>query len=279
MGGVLVFELKNVSKAFDRRVVLSDVNLAIRRGFTTGIVGPSGGGKSVLLKIIANVYQPDSGCLVFNKVDESAGGISQEETNDANGNHKPLIGFAFQEGALFDSISVIQNVAFPLLENWRELGHIGGNTPVFGSTFRKSTLKNSYLKASEILEKVGLGNHLGKHPGQLSGGMRRRVAIARALVASPELVLLDDPTGGLDPVTSSKIMDLIVKLQYELKSTLIIVSHDIRRLIPNIDQLVALFDGCVVANLRSGELPDGAPLSVVNFLSRRYSFKSLEPQG
>lgn len=268
-----MFKLENVSKAFDRRIVLTDINLAIRRGITTGIVGPSGGGKSVLLKIIADVYQPDSGCLAFENIDKSSDGIDA-----APSDRKPIIGFAFQEGALFDSISVIQNVAFPLIESGREsgreIGRISGNTPAFTRT----TLKSAYLRAAEMLEKVGLGNHLAKHPGQLSGGMRRRVAIARALVASPELVLLDDPTGGLDPVTSSKIMDLIVKLQDELKSTLIIVSHDIRRLIPNIDQLVALFDGRVVANLHSAELPDGAPLSVVNFLSRRYSFTGLELQ-
>ena len=266
-----MLKLENVSKAFDRRVVLSDISLAIRRGITTGIVGPSGGGKSVLLKIIADVYKPDSGCLVFENTDGAADVITP-----INSNRKPIIGFAFQEGALFDSFSVIQNVAFPLLESGREIepqiNRVSGNT----RSFARTTLKNAYLRAAEMLEKVGLGNHLGKHPGQLSGGMRRRVAIARALVASPELVLLDDPTGGLDPVTSSKIMDLIVKLQDELKSTLIIASHDIRRLIPNIDQLVALFDGNVMADLMASKLPDGAPLSVVNFLSRRYTFKGLE---
>src|SRR5207244_3998957 len=142
------------------------------------------------------------------------------------------VGLMFQEGALFDSLNVLDNVAFPL---------VNGRVPT--TILPKKVQEEVREKVMKILARVGLSRAVHKMPGQLSGGMRRRVALARALVSKPTLVLLDDPTSGLDPVASSIIMDLIVELHREYQPTTLMVSHDLRRLLPVVDRIVALFNG------------------------------------
>ncbi len=245
-----MIKVSRVSKAFGPRLVLDNVSFELESRSITGIVGPSGSGKSVLLKVLAGVLEPDSGTV------EQRSGVESEDAEDEAGS----VGFLFQEGALFDSFSVLENVAFPLTQ-----------PDALGRVSHERMLR-AYASAFQVLKSVGLERHVGKHPGQLSGGMRRRAAIARALVARPSLVLLDDPTGGLDPVTSSRILALIQKLHTEYQSTIVIVSHDIRRLLPCVRRLIGLFDGKVLCDLPTIDVASRADARVVQFLARRYDF-------
>jgi phospholipid/cholesterol/gamma-HCH transport system ATP-binding protein len=144
------------------------------------------------------------------------------------------IGLMFQEGALFDSLTVLDNVAFPL---------VGGRVPIM--TLRRKHRREVTDRVMAVLSEVGLARAALKYPSQLSGGMRRRASLARALVCSPRVMLLDDPTSGLDPVASSIIMDLITSIHRSLGSLTIIASHDLRRLLPVVDEVICLFDGAV----------------------------------
>lgn len=211
-----MLKVSNIRRSFGELCVLRGVSFEIRAGSVVGLIGPGGGGKSTLLKIIGGVCRPDGGGMEFNA---------------AKGGDSSLM---FQEGALFDSLNVFDNVAFPLVK---------GNVPTF--RLPRMVQEEVHERVDAILSRVGLAPATQKMPGQLSGGMRRRVSLARALVSRPKLVMLDDPTCGLDPVASSVIMDLVVEIQREYRPTLIIVSHDLRRLLPVVDVIVALFDGKV----------------------------------
>ena len=211
--------IKNISKAFGLKQVLDQICFSLAPGTITGLIGPSGGGKSVLLKIIGQVLDADSGEIDYGKIDD--------DMSCGKG-----IGLMFQEGALFDSINVFDNVAFPL---------VSGRVP---SSLLDEKRKQSVSRTvTEMLDHVGLETAFAKLPNQISGGMRRRASLARAMVTRPALLLLDDPTSGLDPVASSIIMDLIVKLHREYRPTTLIISHDLRRLLPAVDWVMALYDG------------------------------------
>ncbi|MCB0345572.1 MAG: ATP-binding cassette domain-containing protein [Bdellovibrionales bacterium] len=226
---------EEIWKGFDGQHVLRGVNASFNRGELIGLIGPSGGGKSVLLKIIGGVLEADYG---------------EVKSNGAVGT-----GFLFQEGALFDSMNVLDNVAFALREAHPDLNY-------------QQLMSRSY----ESLCGVGLGKDYKKMPGQLSGGMRRRVALARAVVARPELVLLDDPTGGLDPVAASVIMKLISDLHRDHGSTIIIVSHDLRRLLPSVPRVIGLFGGKVTLDCPPDMLPQTASSAELKFIETRYDF-------
>jgi phospholipid/cholesterol/gamma-HCH transport system ATP-binding protein len=169
------------------------------------------------------------------------------------------ISLMFQEGALFDSINVFDNVAFPL---------VNGTVPT--TILSRAEQRAVHERVDEILAAVGLTKAAAKMPGQLSGGMRRRVSLARALVARPKLALLDDPTSGLDPIASRVIMELIVKLHEQYRPTLVMVSQDLRRLLPVVSEVFALFDGRIVFHGTVDELTTGAPDKVRHFVACRY---------
>lgn len=231
----------DVVKSFGEKKVLRGVSFSLPAQSIAGLIGPSGGGKSVLLKILGGVSRPDTGHISY------PGGI------------KPSISLMFQEGALFDSLSVFDNVAFPL---------VGGRVPAVGLS---SELREQvYEKVSLILSRVGLSRAAFKMPGQISGGMRRRASLARALVNRPELLLLDDPTSGLDPVASSVIMDLIVELHGEYKPTTLIVSHDLRRLLPVVERIFALFEGRITFSGALAELAEKGGSELKHFVSCRF---------
>jgi phospholipid/cholesterol/gamma-HCH transport system ATP-binding protein len=211
--GEQAIELTRVTQSFESAPVLRGIDLRIARGELAGLIGPSGGGKSVLLKIIAGILRPTSG-----------------EVRDLRGR----VSLMFQEGALFDSLDVFDNVAFPLVQ---------GNVP--SARLSRAVREETMDRVGAILSRVGLARAAHKMPAQLSGGMRRRVSLARALVTTPSVVLLDDPTAGLDPVASSVIMDLITELHSEYRPTMLIVSHDLRRLLPAVERIVALFQGII----------------------------------
>ena len=236
---------QNLTKAFGRNVVLRNVSFVLQRDESVGIVGPSGSGKSVLLKILCGVLTPDSGTI----------------TVDDSGDPASLYGVLFQEGALFDSMSVLENVAFPLLVE-RHDDH------------RECRREEAYHRAHEALCDVGLSQAGSKLPGQLSGGMRRRVGIARAIVSRPRYLFLDDPTGGLDPVTASVIMELVAELQARYQQSVVMVSHDIRRLLPRVNRVIGLFNGEIHCDLPTESLVTQGPADVMHFLSTRYDFQS-----
>lgn len=227
--------------------VLSNLSLRLEDNRIIGLIGPSGGGKSVLLKLIAGIYPPTSGSIAKKGGDTS---------------------LMFQEGALFDSLNVFDNVAFPL---------VNGRVPTTLLPRRKQEEVGQNVKA--ILSRVGLVWAAHKATNELSGGMKRRVSLARALVTSPDVALLDDPTAGLDPVASSVIMDLIVEMQRESQATTVIASHDLRRLLPLVDEIVALFRGKIVFQGSLEELRRFDDEEVKHFVSCRYDLSERSSEG
>ena len=239
-----MLQVKNISRSFDELEVLDGVSFDVETGSMLGVIGPSGCGKSVLLKAIGQVDEQYGGDVVY------PSGVDMDE-----------ISLMFQEGALFDSLSVLDNVAFPL---------VAGKVPVY---LLEPELRDEVIgKVEEILSRVGLSDAIFKMPAQLSGGMRRRVSLARALVARPELLLLDDPTCGLDPVASSVIMDLIVEMHADYSPTTIIVSQDLRRLLPIVEKIAAIWDGKTCFHGSLGELEQTAPEYLMEFVSCRFDF-------
>lgn len=231
-----------IRRSFGDKEVISDVSFSLKPASINGLIGPSGGGKSTIFKIIAATCRAESGSIEY----------------PLGASHRD-VGLMFQEGALFDSLSVYDNVAFPL---------VSGRVPT--NRLPHELREQVCLKVSQILARVGLTKAAYKMSGQLSGGMRRRVSLARALVARPKILLLDDPTSGLDPVASRVIMDLIVELHNEYKPITFLVSHDLRRLLPVVERVLALFDGRVVFDGTVGDLANSAPAFVRSFVACRY---------
>jgi phospholipid/cholesterol/gamma-HCH transport system ATP-binding protein len=196
-----VVELRHVSIAFDGPPVLEDISFSVAAGETRILLGPAGVGKSVLLKLINGLLLPDRGQVLLFGEDISA--LKEEELFPL----RARTGMVFQEGALFDSLTVRDNVAYQLLQD--------------------SSISDEEIdqRVHQALRFVGLEETFSLYPASLSGGMRRRVAIARALINNPELLLYDSPTGGLDPVTSTNIIDLIVKQRDVHRTPSMLVTH------------------------------------------------------
>ncbi len=196
-------EIENVSKSFGSLVVLDNVSLSIDEGENIVIFGRSGTGKSVLLKCIVRLMEPDSGNIRIKG--ESVLKLTQKKLNELRKN----IGFLFQSAALYDSMTVRQNLEFPLIRNFN------------------FTAKEREFKVKNVLEKVSLLDAIDKMPSELSGGMKKRIGLARTIITEPELILYDEPTTGLDPITTKEISQLVVELQKDLKVTSIVVTHDL----------------------------------------------------
>ncbi len=243
-----MLRVQDICRSFGRKQVLQGVSFALESQTLAGLIGPSGGGKSVLLKIIGGVGRAGSGTISH--------GLSSDHERS----------LMFQEGALFDSMTVFDNVAFSL---------VGGR---LASNLIAGSLRDEVVeRVSAVLARVGLTRAAFKFPAQISGGMRRRASLARAVVARPKLLLLDDPTSGLDPVASSVIMELIVEMHKEYKPTTLIVSHDLRRLLPVVQQIVALFQGVVAFSGSVAQIGQDAPQSVREFVSCRYDLVPVPP--
>ncbi len=236
---------KSVKKYFSDKLVLNGIDLSVAMSEDIGIVGPSNSGKSTFLKILAGIYPISSGTIEFG-------------TEDL----RPSTGFLFQEGGLFDGLTVIENVMFPLLSAKNDLGN----------KLEVLTKSEAVDRSAEILRRVGLSGALNKLPSELSGGMKKRVGIARALVSRPELLLLDDPTSGLDPITATSIMELISELEGDSQCTTITVSHDIRRLIPHVKRVVMFDQGQIVGDCLCSELQTNTTEIMRDFLKTRFSF-------
>jgi phospholipid/cholesterol/gamma-HCH transport system ATP-binding protein len=211
----------DVHKAFDGVAVLKGASLEVERGEAVALIGPSGDGKSVLLKHIAGLLQPDSGKIVIDGRDLQS--LSGRELRRLRGR----FGFLFQGGALFQSMTIYDNVAFPLREK----------TKMGEGEVRERVMAE--------LKSVGLGGSEEKFPAQISGGMVKRAALARALAQSPEIMLFDEPTTGLDPLIAQSIHDLIQSCQQRLGLTAIIVSHEIPDVFGIVSKVALLHEGVI----------------------------------
>ena len=235
--------LRNVHKSFGPQKVLDGLDLDIPDGQITAIIGPSGEGKSVLLKHLIGLLQPDSGAV---EVDgESIVDISRSGLNRI----REKFGMLFQNVALFDSMTVFENVAFPLEEK---------------SSLSKEEIRSKVLAA---LEEVGLKNIESKFPDELSGGMKKRVGLARAVVPNPKIILFDEPTTGLDPIIKRAIHQLIKDTHAKFGFTAVIVSHEIPEIFDVAQNVAMLFRGKILQHGTSDDIKNSDHPAIRQFIS------------
>jgi phospholipid/cholesterol/gamma-HCH transport system ATP-binding protein len=247
-----IIELKGLYKSFNGLKVLRGVDLAIQRGSTTVVIGPSGCGKSVLLKHIVVLLRPNAGQVLFDgKVVSS---LDEQELVPI----RRRIGFVFQGGALFDSMNVRDNICFPLAEH------------------ENLDEAERHERCTQALRLVGLDGVQLKMPEELSGGQKKRVALARAIVLRPEVILYDEPTTGLDPVRADLINELIIKLQKELHTTAVVVTHDMASARKVGDRVVMLYDGRFIADAPPDQLDQAQGEVVSRFVTGRADLSELK---
>jgi phospholipid/cholesterol/gamma-HCH transport system ATP-binding protein len=225
-----VIEIKNLKKSFGSENVLKNISLDLLDGENLVVLGKSGTGKSVLIKCIVGLLSTDGGTISVFKKDVT--GLQRKELGEL----RKKIGFLFQSGALYDSMTVKQNLEFPLRRIRKELNK-----------------KEMDQKINEVLENVGLADALHKMPSQLSGGMRKRISLARTIVVDPMIMLYDEPTTGLDPVTSDEISTLINDVKKKYKTSSMIITHDIKCALKTADRIIMLDAGEVYLE---GEIKD-----------------------
>ena len=225
-----MIEINNLRKGFGAQDVLTNVSLRLFPGENLVVLGKSGSGKSVLIKCIVRLLDPDGGTIEV--LGTEVNSLDKKELGEL----RKKIGFLFQSGALYDSMSVRQNLEFPLRRIKKNM-----------------TKKEIDDKIHEALENVGLESALDKMPSQLSGGMRKRISLARTIVVDPQIMLYDEPTTGLDPVTSDEISALINAVKKKYKTSSIIITHDIECALATADRVIMLKDGEVYAE---GEIDD-----------------------
>ena len=240
-----VIELRAVSKSFDAVVVLHDIDLAFPAGQSTAIIGPSGTGKSVLIKHVIGLLRPDRGQVRVFGVD-----MARASERELYGVRRRM-GMLFQDGALFDSMTVGENVAFPLEHHRRDLS-------------RAQRLE----RVEEKLEWVGLPGFADRSIASLSGGQRKRVGLARAIVMEPEVILFDEPNSGLDPLTSDAIDELILDMKRRLGITFVVISHDIVGTVKVADNIGMLYEGRLVEYGPTADFVNSEKPVVKNFLRR-----------
>jgi phospholipid/cholesterol/gamma-HCH transport system ATP-binding protein len=209
-------------KSFGEQVVLNGIDLEIARAKTMAILGRSGSGKSVLLKLIIGLQRPDRGTIEV--LGEDVTRLSLDRLNEV----RKKIGFCFQNSALYDSLTVEENVAFPLERHTK-----------MSAAERKN-------RVHDLLSQVSMEEAAGKLPSEISGGMKKRVGLARALALDPEIMLLDEPTAGLDPITAGEIKDLLLNLQEGRSMSSIIVTHDLQDARTASDRVALLHEGNIL---------------------------------
>jgi phospholipid/cholesterol/gamma-HCH transport system ATP-binding protein len=216
----VVISIKDLKKSFETLHVLNGITIDIYKGENIAVLGRSGSGKSVLIKIISGLLKPDSGMVkvLGQEVDKiSAKALQQLRLK---------IGFSFQSSALYDSMSVKENLEFPLVRNKRNLSRKEVNNAIEG-----------------VLHDVGLSQTINQMPSELSGGQKKRIGIARTLILKPEIMLYDEPTAGLDPITCIEINKLIMKVQHEYNTTSIIITHDLTCAKTTANRVTMIADG------------------------------------
>lgn len=245
-----VIEIKNLKKGFGKLEVLKDLSLNLFRGENLVVLGKSGTGKSVLIKCIVRLLESDSGVI-----DVLGKDVSTLERSDLRELRKK-IGFLFQSGALYDSMTVKENLEFALRR------------------IRKDLKENEIShKVSEVLENVGLSDALNKMPSELSGGMRKRISLARTIIVDPQIMLYDEPTTGLDPVTSNEISKLINLVKKKYKTSSIIITHDMECVRTTADRIIMLKDGIAYREGTLQEFETSSDPVIVSFFK---SYKTIE---
>lgn len=219
-----IIELKGVKKAFDGHEVLKDINLTVKKGENIVVLGKSGQGKSVTIKCIVGMICPDEG-----NVTVMGREIMELNTDDLK-ELRSKIGFLFQSGALYDSMTVRENLAFPLER-----------------VLKIKDQNEIEERSKEVLEAVGLSDAIDKMPSDLSGGMRKRMGLARTIIVRPEIILYDEPTTGLDTITSREISELIMAIREKYKTTSIIITHDMDCAKITADRVLVMNDGKYIA--------------------------------
>ena len=216
-----IIEIKDLRKSYGDNHVLDGFNMVLNEGENLVIMGKSGSGKSVMIKCLIGLEQPDSGSIVVMGKDITK--LDREELDDL----RTEVGFLFQGSALYDSMTVRENLEFPLRRHTKKFGVIKDTTPL----------------VMEALENVGLSNTINLMPEELSGGMKRRIALARTLILQPKIILYDEPTTGLDPITAKEILLLMMSIQKKYNTSAIIITHDVdcARVISN--RMILLVDG------------------------------------
>ena len=235
-------QVQALHKSFGQQHVLDGIDLAVAQGETLAILGQSGTGKSVLLKLLIGLQQPDAGSICIHG--QEVAGIAVKQMNDI----RRKIGFVFQSAALYDSMTVADNVAFPL----KRFAHLSGS--------------ECSSQVQQLLASVGMEGQQEKMPEQISGGMKKRVGLARALALSPDILLFDEPTTGLDPITSAEIGELILKLQRERHVAAIIVTHDVQLARAVANRLALLREGRILVAGTFDELTHSHEAFVTQFL-------------
>ncbi len=216
-----IITIKNLHKQFGSNVVLNGFDLELYEGENLVVMGKSGSGKSVMIKCVIGLEQPDSGSILV--MNQEINKLEQEDLDEL----RTEIGFLFQGSALYDSMSVRENLEFPLRRHTKKFGVIEDTTPL----------------VMEALESVGLAHAIDLMPNELSGGMKRRIALARTLILKPKIILYDEPTTGLDPITSKEIVLLMNSIQQQYNTSSIIITHDVdcAKVIAN--RMILLIDG------------------------------------
>jgi phospholipid/cholesterol/gamma-HCH transport system ATP-binding protein len=231
-----ILRVEHLSKSFDDKVILKDVSLSVREGETLAVLGKSGTGKSVLLKIVVGLLVPDGGRVIFR--DKDVTNISEKELLKL----RQSVGFLFQGAALFDSMTVGENLDLVLSKH---------------TDLEPKAREERIVKALDV---VGLADDIDRMPSELSGGMKKRAGLARSIVLEPDLILYDEPTTGLDPVTASSIAELIISLQKKLGIASIVVTHDLPTAYTVSDRAIVLDNGMKIfddsmENLKSAKDP------------------------
>jgi len=235
--------VENLHKSFGPQKVLNGINLSVQRGETLAVLGRSGTVKSVLLRLIIGLQQPDSGSVRIHG--QNIAGLALDQM----GAIRIKMGFLFQHAALYDSLTVEQNVAFPLLHHKKEMS----NSERSG-------------RVRDLLAEVSMEDAAQKMPSDISGGMQKRVGLARALALQPDILLLDEPTAGLDPISSAEIDDLVLKLQAEHHMASVVVTHDLYSAKTIANRLALLNEGNVVIEGTFEELQKSDDAFVREFL-------------
>ncbi|MCK9281124.1 MAG: ATP-binding cassette domain-containing protein [Melioribacteraceae bacterium] len=244
MADSIIVQISNLSKSFGSFNVLQDINIDIKQGENLVVFGRSGTGKSVLLKCIVGLLKPDEGTIKIN--DKAINKIPLKELNEV----RKKLGFLFQGAALYDSMSVRENLQFPLKRHF------------------DMTQKELDDKTISTLELVSLADSVDKMPSDLSGGMRKRIGLARSIITDPELMLYDEPTTGLDPISSKEISELIMSLQKKLSMTSIVVTHDLICAKIIADRVIFLRDGHIAHEGTIEELTGSSDPFLQNFFSQ-----------
>ena len=237
-----VIDIRQLKKSFGNQEILKDITLQLGSGENLVVMGKSGSGKSVLIKCLVGLLKPDSGSITI--LEQDVTGLQRKELNQL----RQTIGFLFQSGALYDSMTVKQNIEFPLRRIKKGL-----------------TEKEIAAKVQEVLENVDLVDALNKMPSALSGGMRKRISLARTIVVDPLIMLYDEPTTGLDPVTSDEISALIMDVQKKYKTSSIIITHDVKCALHTANRMIMLKDGTVYKEGKAEEFKQSTDEYIQSF--------------